>query len=172
MNEQPVRRPFAGIVLQARPRDAWFLVLAGAIVGLDQLVKWVIRMTIERGDSVEVVGHWLRIVHVTNTGAAFGMFQGAGPLLAITSVAGMLAILVYLFNPGFAHPLVRTGLALMLGGAAGNLIDRVAEGRVVDFVKVPNFPAFNVADSAITVGVAVLIVSLLWMQDESRNGGG
>jgi signal peptidase II len=147
--------------LQARPRDAWFLALAGAVVGLDQLTKWIIRESLERGDSVPAEG-LLKIVHVTNSGAAFGMFQGAGPLLAITSVVGMVAIFVYLFNPAFAHPLMRTGLALMLGGAVGNLIDRVTEGRVVDFVKVPNFPAFNVADSAITVGVIALIWTMLW----------
>jgi signal peptidase II len=148
--------------LRARPKDAWFLGLAGAVVLLDQLTKWVIRSNLDRGDSHEVLGSLLRIVHVTNSGAAFGTFQGAGPLLAITSVVGMLAILVYLFSPGFAHPIVRTGLALMLGGAIGNLIDRVLEGRVVDFVKVPNWPAFNVADSGITVGVVVLIAAIVF----------
>jgi signal peptidase II len=154
-------RPATGPRLAIRPRDGWFLALAAAIVGLDQLTKWTIREWLERGEAVSVV--WpLKIVHVTNSGAAFGMFQGAGPLLVITSVVGMVAILVYLFNPGFAHPVMRLGLALMLGGAVGNLIDRVAEGRVVDFVKVPNFPAFNVADSAITIGVFFLIWALMF----------
>ncbi len=154
-------RPAAGPRLAIRPRDGWFLALAAAIVGLDQLTKWVIRGWLERGEAVSVV--WpLKIVHVTNSGAAFGMFQGAGPLLVITSVVGMVAILVYLFNPGFAHPVMRLGLAFMLGGAVGNLIDRVSEGRVVDFVKVPNFPAFNVADSAITIGVFFLIWALMF----------
>ena len=142
------------------PRDGWFLLVALVIVGADQLVKWVIRETVERGDSHPVV--WpLEIVHVTNSGAAFGMFQGAGPLLIMTSVVGMAAILVYLLNPGFAHPLMRLGLALMLGGAVGNLIDRVKDGEVVDFIKVPNFPAFNVADSAITIGVLLLAWAMI-----------
>ncbi len=154
-------RPAAGPRLAIRPRDGWFLALAAAIVGLDQLTKWIIRGWLERGEAYSLV--WpLKIVHVTNSGAAFGMFQGAGPLLVITSVVGMVAILVYLFNPGFAHPLMRLGLAFMLGGAVGNLIDRVSEGRVVDFVKVPNFPAFNVADSAITIGVFFLIWALMF----------
>jgi len=132
-----------------------------AVVILDQLTKWIIRGWLERGETYSLI--WpLKIVHVTNSGAAFGMFQGAGPLLVITSVLGMFAILVYLFNPGFAHPLMRFGLAFMLGGAVGNLIDRVSEGRVVDFVKVPNFPAFNVADSAITIGVFFLIWALMF----------
>ncbi len=111
----------------------------------------------------------LRIIHVTNSGAAFGMFQDAGPLLIITSVVGMTAILVYLFNPGFAHPLMRLGLALMLGGAIGNLIDRLHAGEVVDFIKVPNFPAFNVADSCITIGVLVMIWAMLREETTERD---
>lgn len=143
-----------------RPHDGWFLLLAAAIIGLDQLVKWIIRETVERGDAHTVV--WpLKIVHVTNTGAAFGILQGAGPLLVMTSVVGMVAIVVFLFNPSFAHPIMRLGLALMLGGAVGNLIDRVRSGEVVDFVKVPNFPAFNVADSAISIGVVLLIWAMM-----------
>jgi signal peptidase II len=150
--------------LAARPRDAWFLVLAAAVVGLDQLTKWLIRDSLDRGDVTFDIGI-LKIVHIVNTGAAFGMLQNAGPLLAVTSLIGMLAIFVYLFNPGFAHPLMRLGLALMLGGAIGNLIDRVSNGEVVDFIKVPHWWAFNVADSAITVGVVVLLWTML--QDHS-----
>ena len=152
-----------------RPRDGWFILLTLAIIGADQAVKWVIRETIERGDAHAVV--WpLKIVHVTNSGAAFGMFQGAGPLLVMTSVLGMVAIVVFLFNPSFAHPLMRLGLALMLGGAVGNLIDRVKDGEVVDFIKVPNFPAFNVADSAITIGVLVLVWAMLREPQQSPPG--
>jgi len=142
------------------PSQAWFLVLAAVVVGLDQLTKWFIRLWVEPGESIPADG-LLRIVHVTNSGAAFGFFQNAAPLLAVTSIIGMVAILIYLFNPGFAHPLMRAGLALMLGGAIGNLIDRVYAGEVVDFIKAPNFPAFNLADSAITVGVLLLIWTML-----------
>lgn len=152
-----------------RPRDGWFILLTLAIIGADQAVKWVIRETVERGDAHAVV--WpLKIVHVTNSGAAFGMFQGAGPLLVMTSILGMAAIVVFLFNPSFAHPLMRLGLALMLGGAVGNLIDRVKDGEVVDFIKVPNFPAFNVADSAITIGVLVLVWAMLREPQQSQPG--
>jgi signal peptidase II len=146
--------------LAIRPKDGWFLLAALAIVGLDQLVKWIIRETVERGETHNVLGP-LDIVHVTNSGAAFGILQGAGPLLILTSVIGMAAIVIYLFNPGFAHPLMRLGLAVMLGGAVGNLIDRVKDGEVVDFIKVPNWPAFNVADSAITIGVLLLAWAMI-----------
>ena len=144
----------------ARKRDAWFLALAASIVALDQLSKWVIRATVERGDVWPA--DWpARIVHITNSGAAFGLLQGSGPLLVIVSIIGMAAILIYLFNPEFAHPLMRAGLAFMLGGAIGNLVDRIRSGEVVDFIKLPNWPAFNVADSAITIGVLLLVWALL-----------
>lgn len=146
--------------ITVRPHDGWFLIVAVVIIAADQSTKWIIRETINLGDRHPVV--WpLDIVHFTNSGAAFGLLQGAGPLLIMTSVVGMAAIVVYLFNPGFAHPLMRMGLALMLGGAVGNLIDRVKDGEVVDFIKVPNFPAFNVADSAITIGVLLLAWAML-----------
>lgn len=150
--------------LFAPKRDGLFFVLAAAIIGLDQLTKWIIRGTVDRGDVAIEFGP-LRIVHVTNSGAAFGILQDSGPLLAVTSILGMAAILIYLFSPSFARPVMRAGLAFMLGGAIGNLIDRLAEGRVVDFIKVPNFPAFNVADSSITIGVVLLLWAML---DESR----
>ncbi len=147
--------------LTVRKTDGWFLLLAAAVVGFDQLTKWFIRESLSLGDAWPE--DWpVRIVHVLNSGAAFGMFQGAGPLLILTSVIGTAAIFVYLLNPGFAHPIMRTGLALMLAGAVGNLIDRVANGVVVDFIKFPNFPAFNVADSSITIGVALLVWTLVF----------
>jgi signal peptidase II len=153
-----------------RARDAWFLLIAAAVVGLDQLTKWLISSNIEPGTHWP--GDWpVRLVHITNTGAAFGMLQDSGPLLAITSLIGMAAILIYLFNPGFAHPLMRAGLALMLGGAVGNLIDRVRSGEVVDFIKFPEFPAFNAADSAITIGVVVLLATMFFEGQGNRAQG-
>jgi signal peptidase II len=156
----PAPRRFA-----VHPRDAGFVLVAVAVVALDQFTKWIIRQEIEYGTAIWDLG-FFRLVHITNSGAAFGMLQGAGPLLVVTSVIGGAAIVVFLFNPGFAHPLMRVGLALMLGGAIGNLIDRVRVGEVVDFLKVPNFPAFNVADSAITIGVVALLWTLLMQENE------
>lgn len=150
-----------GLRLSVRRRDGWFLALAILIVVFDQLTKWIIRSTIARGDSWPDADWPIRLVHYRNTGAAFGMLQNAGPLLVVTSLIGMAAILVYLFNPGFAHPLMRLGLAMMFGGAVGNLIDRLWNGEVVDFLHVPNFPAFNVADSAISIGVVLLLWAML-----------
>ncbi|MBI2767934.1 MAG: signal peptidase II [Chloroflexi bacterium] len=155
----PRRRP--GI----RVRDGWFLLIAGFIIVLDQFTKWFIRQELARGDTWADAGVF-KVVHITNSGAAFGILQNAGPLLAVTSLIGMVAIFIYLFNPGFAHPFMRVGLALMLGGAVGNLIDRVRSGEVVDFLKVTYWPAFNVADSAITIGVLLLLWTMLREPDK------
>lgn len=159
----PAARPRPAL----RPRDAWFFVVAALVVALDQFTKWVISNWIVLGDAWPNYDWPVRLVHITNSGAAFGMLQGAGPLLVVTSLMGMAAIIIYLFNPGFAHPLMRGGLALMLGGAIGNLIDRVANGEVIDFIKFPNFPAFNIADSAITIGVLLLLWGMLREQPKT-----
>ncbi len=163
-----VRRP--SLRPSVRPRDAWFLALSVLVVALDQLTKWLIRQTIVLGDSWPDASWPVRLVHYRNTGAAFGILQNAGPLLVVTSLIGIAAILVYLFNPGFAHPLMRVGLALMFGGAVGNLIDRVLNGSVVDFIQVPHWPAFNVADSGISIGVVLLLWAML--RDQSRAAPG
>ena len=171
MEEAPATpRPAARFRIQARPRDSWFLLVVAVVVGADQLTKWIIRQTVDRGESYFDIGIF-RIVHYTNTGAAFGILTDAGPLLALTSLIGIAAIVIYILNPGFAHPVMRGGLALMLGGAIGNLIDRVKSGQVDDFLKFPHFPAFNVADSAITIGVICLIWAMLWDPKKSSTGG-
>lgn len=149
------------------PRDGWLFLVSAIVVAADQFTKWLIRNQIELGGARLDIGLF-KIVHVVNSGAAFGMLQGAGALLAVTSLVGMAAIFVYLFNPAFAHPLMRAGLAFMLGGAIGNLVDRVRVGEVVDFLKVPHFPAFNVADSAITIGVMLLLWTLLTDSEPSK----
>ena len=167
MEEAPARRS-VGSRISPSPKDAWLFALAAAVVVADQVAKWVIRQAVDRGEVWP--GDWpVKIVHLTNSGAAFGTLQNAGPLLAVTSIVGMAAILIYLFNPEFAHPLMRAGLASMLGGALGNLIDRLRAGEVVDFIKFPHFPAFNVADSAITIGVLLMLWAMLLEGDTESN---
>jgi signal peptidase II len=143
------------------------LLIVPLIVGLDQLTKWIVRSSMDRGDVWP--GDWVvRVVHVTNNGAAFGMLQNSGPLLLITTLLGVIGITVYFLMLKAHEPLLRIGLALMLGGAVGNLVDRLANGRVVDFIKVPNFPAFNVADSAITIGVVLLVWAMTFRDSKSN----
>jgi signal peptidase II len=152
-----------------RPRhiELWLPI---AIIVLDQLTKALVRSLVPLSSSVEVVPGFMNFTHVRNTGAAFGFLNGADfPLKTIViPVVGLGAIVwVAVYAAGLARNqwLARLGLALIMGGAAGNLLDRVIVGSVVDFVDVYwrtyHFWAFNVADSAISVGVALMILDML-----------
>ena len=132
--------------------------VAVATVALDQGVKALVRTTIEPGDAVDLfLG--IKIANVRNNGIAFGMFSGGGVLLVLFALAALVALLVFFFRHR-DRPLVWLPTGLLIGGAAGNLIDRVREGAVTDFIDFPAWPAFNVADIAITFGVLTLIYVL------------
>jgi signal peptidase II len=135
--------------------------IAAGVILLDQATKWAVRQSLALGASVPLVPGVVRLTHVHNTGSAWSMFQGAGIWLVLVSIISLVAILRYwlgLRRRGTPiGPALLWGLALPFGGAAGNLIDRVCFGYVVDFFELPRFPVFNVADSAITIGAALLI---------------
>jgi signal peptidase II len=129
-----------------------------AVVALDQAVKALVRSSIARGDSEDILP-FVKLVNVRNTGVAFSMFSGGGTLLVVFAVIATIALLGFFF----AHadrPLAWLPTGLLLGGALGNLIDRLNEGAVTDFIKLPSWPAFNVADIAITFGVLTLLYVL------------
>lgn len=141
-----------------------------AIVLLDQLTKALVRSLVPLSSSVEVVPGFMNFTHVRNTGAAFGFLNAADfpfKTVAIAVVALAAIVWVGISAAGLPrhHWVARFGLAFIMGGAAGNLLDRVLVGSVVDFVDVYwrtyHFWAFNVADSAITVGVAIMILDML-----------
>lgn len=149
-------------------RGLLFLGTAAIIVALDQATKLIIKNSLDRGDQWPE--DWaVRIVHVTNSGAAFGILQGETLFLVVTSIIAIGAIAFYYFFPPSEHPLAGVALGLLLGGALGNFINRVLEGEVVDFIKFPNFPAFNVADSSISVGIALLFIFAL-LSERSQAG--
>ncbi len=129
--------------------------VAALVLGADQITKALVRATIERGEVVElVVG--LGLVNARNRGIAFGLFSGAGPWLALIVGIAML-VLVAAFATHADTPLAWLPGGLLLCGALGNLVDRIREGAVTDFIDLPSWPAFNLADSAITVGVLALL---------------
>jgi signal peptidase II len=132
--------------------------VVAATVAADQGVKAIVRTTIERGDEVHLfLG--IQLVNVRNRGIAFGMFSGGGVLLVLFSLAALAALLVF-FARHRDRPLVWVPTGLLIGGATGNLIDRAREGAVTDFLDLPRWPAFNVADVAITFGVLTLLYVL------------
>ena len=132
--------------------------VAVVTVVADQAVKALVRSTIDRGDAVDLfLG--IKIVNVRNSGIAFGMFSGGGAILVVFAVAALTALLIF-FSRHRDRPLVWLPTGLLIGGAAGNLIDRVRESGVTDFIDFPAWPAFNVADMAITFGVLTLLYVL------------
>ena len=133
------------------------LVAAGAVAA-DQGVKALVRTTIERGEQVPLV-LGVDLVNVRNTGIAFGLFAGGGVLLVLFALAALVALAVF-FARHRERPLVWLPTGLLIGGAAGNLIDRAREGAVTDFIDPPSWPAFNLADVAITLGVLTLLYVL------------
>jgi signal peptidase II len=144
--------------------------IAGAIVALDQATKALVRSRFELHDSLEIIPGLFNLTRVHNYGAAFGLMNAADfpfktVVLSIVATVALLALTVYASTLPVEQLLARVGLALIVGGAAGNLIDRLSAGYVVDFVDVYwrgwHFWAFNVADAAITVGVAFMILDLL-----------
>lgn len=156
--------------------------LAGAVAVADQITKaWVVS-ALPFGAERDVVPGLLRLVHARNRGVAFGLLGDAGPLvqgLLLLVVVATIGVLVHQLRRTAAGALARTGLALVLGGALGNLADRLWRGEVVDFVdafvrlsgREHHWPAFNVADAAITVGVAVVIVAELRGERRERAAG-
>jgi signal peptidase II len=153
-------------------RDYAFLLgIAGFIVVVDQLTKYLVRTQIPFAGSWSPFA-WLepyvRIVHWQNTGAAFGMLQGFGIVFAILAVIVSVAILYYFPHVPSNEWAIRLALAMQLGGAVGNLIDRITVGTVTDFVSVGTFAVFNVADACISVGTVILIVAVWYSERKQK----
>jgi signal peptidase II len=151
-------------------RFALELALIAGIVALDQATKLLVRLEIPLHESVTVIPGLLNLVHVRNTGAAFGFLNAVDfpykpAVVALIAAAALMGIALYAARMSSHERLARLGLALILGGAVGNLIDRLALGSVVDFVDVVlggwHFWAFNVADSAITLGVVAMLADMI-----------
>ena len=153
------------------PRQlAGFFVIALLLVGADQASKAMIRATLSVGGQAPLLDGWAHLNHVLNYGAAWGIFDGQRFFLI--GVTFFVLVVVGLLAREFAArgALAMSGLGLILGGAIGNLIDRLRFGAVTDFIDLDTpliwiqwFPVFNIADAALTVGVALLLLDFLWL---------
>jgi signal peptidase II len=146
------------------------LVVATAVVVLDQASKAVVRGSFDLFDTLPVIPGFFNLTRIHNTGAAFGMLNGVdlpmkAVVLGLVATVALIGLALYAASLPTDQLMTRLGLSLIIGGAAGNLIDRMTAGYVVDFVDVYfgswHFWAFNVADAAISVGVALMILELL-----------
>lgn len=130
----------------------------GAVLALDQVAKQLVVANISQGETDGVLPG-VQLVHVKNHGVAFGALAGGQTLVAIVIAVALAAMVVY-FATHATRPLLWLPTGMLLGGALGNVLDRVRAGAVTDFIKLPAWPAFNVADMSITFGVLVLLYVL------------
>ena len=142
-----------------------FLLIAVVVVVLDQISKSWIRSHLALGESFPEIGRLL-IIHLQNTGSAFGLFTGQGFLLTIIALVGLVVILMFFRYLSQSSPLGTIALGLVFGGAIGNLTDRLRIGAVTDFIYIRlwndfYWPAFNVADSALSVGIIALLIFII-----------
>ena len=147
------------------------LLIALAVVFLDRVTKWAVSTNISLHDGIQVIPGFFRLTHVENRGAAFGLFadspaQWKVAMLVLFSIVALIVVLALLWRNSHAMTTTGIGLALILGGALGNLWDRLWNGRVVDFllfyIGQYQWPAFNVADSAIVCGAGLLVIEILF----------
>jgi len=152
---------------------AQLLLIAGLVILFDQLTKYLVRTNVPMNTVYRPelwISQYARIVHVNNSGAAFGMFRNLGNLFSILSVGVSLVILYYFPQVSKKEWYLRVAMGLLLGGAVGNLIDRLLfQGHVTDFVSLGNFPVFNVADSSISTGVAILFLGMWFQERQNKN---
>ena len=151
----------------------YVIVFSSIVILLDQYTKYIICNTIGLNARIEIIPDFLNIVHIRNSGIAFGLFKGFGSQFKILSLimvsAVALFLLFFLISQIHKDDKLQTfGLSLIMGGAVGNLIDRFRLGEVIDFIDVHwrsvyHWPAFNVADSAITVGIIIILFNELLM---------
>ncbi len=144
--------------------------LSGIVVALDQWTKYLVRSRLSFGEiwsPWEWLAPYARIVNWNNTGAAFGLFRSGGLVFTVVAIIVSVAILFYYPRVPASQVPLRLALALQLGGAVGNLLDRLVQGTVTDFISLGAFPVFNVADASISIGVAVLMAAM-WIEERRR----
>jgi signal peptidase II len=139
------------------------------VVALDQLTKFLVRANMKEGQSIPSEG-FFRITYYENSGTIFGLFPSATVVLTVISILA-IGFLVYFYRSQRAPtPVMRIAIGILLGGAVGNLIDRLAMGEVTDFVDVGRWPIFNVADASITLGIFLLIVMTSLVPSKDKTG--
>jgi signal peptidase II len=150
----------------------FYYLIAILIILLDQITKWLIVSRMEFGDSITIINNFLYITSHRNRGAAWGILQGQMWLFYLITLIVIFAIIFYMQKAAKGKWLLGVSLAFMLGGAIGNFIDRVVRKEVVDFIHTfifgYNFPVFNIADSALCIGVVLLMIVMLRDERETK----
>lgn len=140
------------------------ILVASLVIIIDRFAKFLVFNNLLEGQSIEVVSKVFHITLVLNTGAAFGLFKEKNQFFIVSSFVVITLILLYVFFDKEKDVVKLSALGLILGGAAGNLIDRLLFGYIIDFLDFRIWPVFNIADSAITVGSLLLILRLFFFR--------
>ena len=138
-----------------------FYSAALAVVFLDQLIKFLVRQNIQLGQSIPIIKNVFHLTYVANTGSAFGLFKGLNIFFVLFSIIVIIGIFYYLKKIIKEDKKLQLAVGLLLGGTIGNLVDRLAFGAVIDFLDFRIWPVFNIADTAVTVSI-ILLIFLLW----------
>jgi len=150
----------------------FYYLIAIFVILLDQITKWLIVNNMYLGESITIIDKVLYITSHRNRGAAWGILQGRMWFFYVITIAVIIAIMYYLHKEAKGKWLLGVSLAFMLGGAVGNFIDRVLRKEVVDFIHTYifsyNFPVFNIADSALVIGVILLMIQMLRDERETK----
>ncbi|MBN2471354.1 MAG: signal peptidase II [Anaerolineae bacterium] len=160
--------------MKQRANYLLLLAIAAAVILLDQLTKALVVANLglhEQFAPVEALRPYFTFTYVRNTGAAFGLFPSGGMIFIVVALVVTVMIVYFYRTIPDQTPLMRAALGLQLGGAWGNLIDRLRLGYVVDFLDFKFWPVFNVADSAIVVGVLVLLAAMWWQERQAARAG-
>ena len=134
------------------------------MIVVDQITKAIVRQNLALGEAwapIPAIGDFFRFLYWQNRGAAFGPLRNAGPILTVVRIAIAIFIIGFYQKAEIRDTLIKVALSLMLGGAVGNLVDQFTLGFVTDFIAVGRFPIFNIADSAVTIGVSLMLLDML-----------
>lgn len=149
-----------------------YFTIAALVVILDQASKRIILNTLSQGETVELIGSFLRFRLSYNPGAILGFLSESRPVLLVMTFISIIALIYFAYRMRYAPVLKRVCLGLILGGAFGNLVDRVASGNVIDFIDMGvgsyRWPTYNVADIAVTIGAVILIGGFIFNAEESE----
>jgi signal peptidase II len=169
---KPLKKPGVNLNVKRLVTDYfWLLFGAGLIVFLDQLSKGWVRNNLSLGEVYRPelwITPFARILHWSNTGSAFGLFPNMSGVFTVLAFLVSAAIIYYYPQVPGNDRLLRLAMILQLGGAVGNLVDRLIQGHVTDFLSVGNFPVFNVADASISTGVAVLVLGIFIKERQEK----
>ncbi|MBQ9273017.1 MAG: signal peptidase II [Mogibacterium sp.] len=154
-------------------KKTYYLLIAAAVIALDQLTKYLVRANMQPGDRIPILGNWFSIYYVQNTGTAFSMFEGNRFITVFLTSALIIACVIFIVKEASSgQKLIPLLFTFVAAGGVSNMIDRLSLGYVTDMISCWSFAVFNVADIFVTCGCFIAMASLIYMFKDEENKGG